>query len=516
MPDGKKTPKIPFFAAFLVFAALIGLALAPQYPGFWLIPLALALIITIAMVIVRGPAEIKSDLNSLFAPSKRRSWKTFGRFALASAVLLALGSFTFLPLINPAAPKEATLTPETVKLLAKLTTPVKIEVRLGRDAKRSEVGHLINLYQRAAPLISATINQAEGLAEVDNGEVRVARADSAVVSADGFSETISPIAQSTVNASLRRLISPNRLVYNLIGEGEKSVLDRSPMGLSNWAESLMGSKVYLQDLAWPGPNLPNEALAAGALILAGPRRPLGEEKEKALINFLARGGRLMILHDPLVIGLDPEALSPLGLSLAWGLAVDPEAAWAGTDDYFIVGQNFPAHPLTLGLVQPVVWPLAGAINPKEGFGDNSSPEPNPLTGHTWAVAMSSDSSWLETDLESISGRNHRFQAGQDPIGPLVLATATTLTSSGRLTLTADADLAANGFLPYAGNLNFVNNMLFWLLGAEDDLALPSSGIWLDIDKTKARLLFWLPTVFWPIAVVVIWYFGFRRPRLKGK
>ncbi|MDR1486391.1 MAG: hypothetical protein LBT62_00125, partial [Deltaproteobacteria bacterium] len=359
--------------------------------------------------------------------------------------------------------------------------------------------------------ITASIVQAEGLAEVDHGEIKVVRAESALISAGDFSETVSPIIQSTINASLRRLISPNRLVFNLIGEGEKSVLDRSPMGLSRWAGSLMESKIFLQDLAWPGPKLPPEALAADALLLAGPRRPLGEGKEQALIDYLSNGGKLMILHDPLVVGLDPQALNPVGLSLAWGLTVDPEETWAGTDDYFIVGQNFPAHPLTLGLIQPVVWPLAGAINSLEDFSQDAD---NPLTGHTWAVAMSSESSWLETDLTSISKRNHRFQADQDANGPLVLATATSLTGGGRLGLTADADLVANGFLPYAGNLNFVNNMLFWLIGAEDDLAVPSSGAWLDITNAKAMLLFWLPTVLWPITVVAVWYFGYRRPRLK--
>jgi hypothetical protein len=255
------------------------------------------------------------------------------------------------------------------------------------------------------------------------------------------------------------------------------------------------------------------------------------------MEYLARGGKLLILQDPMVAGFNAGALAPYGLSMPWGLAVDPGAAWAATEDFFLVSRDFPAHPLTMGLTQPVVWPLAGALvasAPPEGAapvgpGGTGDPAPSAADGlagteadagaaetgpasHTWAVALSSEAAWLETDRTSLAGRTHRYQPGGDLPGPLVLASATTIEGGGRLVLAADADLAANAFISYAGNQALLNSMVFWLLGAQEDLAPPPPTAWLDITHAKARALFWIPTVIWPLAVLLWWYRRYLRRR----
>jgi hypothetical protein len=387
----------------------------------------------------------------------------------------------------------------------------------------------MGLYSNFSDKIAASVVQAEGRTQIDGGEIRLAESETVRISSDSFSQTVSPINQRTINASLRRLISPYRTVYNLMGQGTKSVSDPSSMGLSLWAKSLVESKIYLLDLHWPGPQLPPEAAAANALVLAGPRSPLGEEREKALIDYLKSGGRLFILHDPLVAALDSSMLESLGLSMPLGLVVDPDSAWAGTNDFFIVSRDFPAHPLTMGLKRPVVFPLAGAIfpvkggtnthedkNEKEASQSNENTFSSRLSGHSWAVARTSDVAWLETDRSSIADNSFRYQKDQDILGPLTLASATSLTSGGRLIFTADADLAANGFIVFGGNLEFLNNSIFWLLEAQEDLATRSSGAWLDIDRFKARILFWVPTVFWPGLCLSLWLtFYYRRRRHVG-
>jgi hypothetical protein len=318
---------------------------------------------------------------------------------------------------------------------------------------------------------------------------------------------------------------------------------------------LIGDKIYLIDLAWPGPNLPAEALMAGALVVAGPRTPLGPEREQALMNYVTGGGKLLLLQDPMVAGFDPAAIGIFGLDIPRGLMVDPETAWAGTEDRFIVGRDFPAHPITMSLDGPVIWPLSGAITlvdperspeldedipllrlvPEDEPESELAPEPvqsnleahpseapsseappseeAPILHHTWVVAISSDASWLETDLSSIADGSHRYQPGEDKNGPLVLSTATSVNGGGRLALAADSDLAANGFINYGGNLAFLTNTLFWLMGAEDDL--PTSGgqgVSLTINHNKAQLLFWIPSVFWPLLVLLVWYVHYRRRR----
>jgi hypothetical protein len=382
----------------------------------------------------------------------------------------------------------------------------------------------LGLYERASSKISVNVSRSPA---AEGADLVLSRPDSVEVVSGSFREVISPVAQVPINAALRRLSAPNRLVLNLMGDGEKSVLDSSPMGLSLWAESLQNSKIYLKDCVWAGEALPPEAWAAHALILAGPRRPLGEERERALMDYLEKGGKLLALQDPMVVGLSQGALAPLGLDLPWGLLVAPDATWAGTEDFFIVSRDFPAHPITAGLSQPVVWPLAGAVaaTPAAGGGQagqgesgpggpgEAGPEEGEPLSHTWVLALTSDAAWLETDRASLAGRSHRYQAGADLPGPLALASATSIAGGGRLALAADADLAANAFIAYAGNLAFLDNMLYWLLGAQEELPAPPAIAWLDLTHAKARALFWIPVVLWPLAVVLAWgrcYLGRRR------
>jgi hypothetical protein len=559
-PIDKKTsprpPKSPWapLGLFILFLALTGLALAPSIPGLWGPPLAVSLII----LPLKGPKAIRRDLEEFFGPRNRGFLKSALVLVMILATLLAVGSLTRLPVFNLAAPEEAVLPPETLALLGRLTSPVIIKARLARDTNLGPVRHLMDLYQRGSSLITTSVSLAEGQTDDLSGEISLAKADSVLITTDGFAETVSPISRFTIDRSLRRLLSPNRLVFNLMGDGEKSVFDQSPMGLSRLADSLVNRKIYLQDLAWPGPGLPAEALAANALLLSGPRTPLGEERQKALIDYVIGGGKLFILQDPMVAGFDTSSLSIFGLDMALGLVVDPEAAWAGTEDRFIVGRDFPAHPITLGLEQPVIWPLSGAMiladqrtentqadggeeevpllklvqEPDQAVGDGEgtqtpapaglfSPPPGEektekILFHTWAVAISSEASWLETDLPSIGRGAHRYQADEDRSGPLVLATATSVNGGGRLAVAADADLAANGFISYGGNLAFLTNTLFWLMGAEDDLP-PSGqrGIALHINHSRAKFLFWIPLVFWPLMALSVWFLYYRRRRSRS-
>jgi hypothetical protein len=126
--------------------------------------------------------------------------------------------------------------------------------------------------------------------------------------------------------------------------------------------------------------------------------------------------------------------------------------------------------------------------------------------------MSSDVAWLETDGPSLRDRSHRYQAGVDLPGPVTLASATTLAGGGRLVLAADADLAANSFIVYAGNLAFLQSALYWLLGAQEELQPGFEVHWLDLTHSRARALFWIPTVIWPVLVFLAWRFYYVRRR----
>jgi hypothetical protein len=293
--------------------------------------------------------------------------------------------------------------------------------------------------------------------------------------------------------------------------------------------------------------------------------PPDESKELELLNYLSRGGRLMSLNDPMVAALAPDLFAPMSLRLPEGLTVDQTMNWAGTEDTFIVSEDFPAHPATLGMRGPVVFPLAGAVftrdigarspsggtgggppadsprdaatgtgpggpgpgsaeradgpeGPAAADGPGTPGEPAPAAGddaflgHTWAVALTSGAAFLETDRESIGRREPRFDRDADPAGPMVLASATTLAGGGRLVLAADSDFASNAYIGFAGNLDFATGLLSWLVGDEDDLTGPRRGTVLMVTDPVARFFFWGPVVFWPLLTLAVWGTIFLRRR----
>ncbi|MDR1084092.1 MAG: GldG family protein [Deltaproteobacteria bacterium] len=475
----------------------------PQYPGFGLLPTTLGLV----FLIFYGPRALKSDLASLSRPAGKRKIRLILSYLALTVILLTAGRLTFLPVYNTGPQSRLTLDENTLKILAKLPEPVTMEAYLSPMGE-IRLGHLLDLYQRASDKITLKKSHGPGRAENVGHNLQLALPDRVILRSGPYTEAVSPINEMTLKAAFYRLVSPSRIVYNLLGDGEKSVQDTGSLGLSHWSGSLERQKIFIRDYFWaPDTPLPT---AAAALILAGPKSHLSEEKNSALINYLAQGGRLLVLQDPLAPGVDPEVFSQLGLTLAQGLLVDPETAWVGTDDFFPLSFDFPAHPLTMGLQQPVVWPLAGSIIAADNFPPTDGEADNPLAGHTWAVARSSPDSFLETDLNSITKRQSEFNPEKDPAGPQVLASATSLVSGGRLVLAADSDLAGNVFIISLGNLAFMDSLLYWLLGAEDDLPQTSGGSFFNITQNRARALFWVPVVVWPLLTVLIWTVYYKK------
>ncbi len=102
--------------------------------------------------------------------------------------------------------------------------------------------------------------------------------------------------EKVVAQALEELLSERGFVYFAEGHGERRVPDREAMGLSMAAEQLSarGFRPVPIDLSKTA-SLPRDCKV---LVIPGPRKPFGSELEKALGDFLARGGRLALFLDP--------------------------------------------------------------------------------------------------------------------------------------------------------------------------------------------------------------------------
>lgn len=485
-------------------AAGLGRLASPAFLGFTVLPLAAALV----LALMAGPAQWRADWAALNSPFGRARLGAALSLVLFLGLALAVGSLYPGPSFDFSQDRVQALAPETLELLSKLDQPVTVTVHLGPQSQRlMRVRELMSLYTRAAGgRLTVNFINPQTEAEYQSGGPSLVAPDTAEVLAEGFLENISPVSEDSLNGALARLTHPERrLVYFLNTFGEKLLQETGPGGLSQWAADLSDRRLMALDYYWnEGAPLPREA---SALVLAGPKAPLGEIRETWLLNYVRSGGKLLVMADPLTVAFSPEFWQAFGLDLPDGLVVDPETNLAGTDDVFIVSHDYPPHVLTRGLTSPVVWPLAGCFT----VTGNNNPS---IKSAAYAIAQSSPSSWLETDRASLAAGAPRYQADQDKPGPLALGLALNIEGGGRMVALADSDLVSNGFRGFPGNRNFSSATLHWLLdGVDMPQILVDKTHSLTLSRISARLVFWLPTVVWPILILGLWlFFHLRRHR----
>ncbi len=489
--------------------ALLGYLAAPDFPGFTVLPLAGGLI----LLILAGPRQWRADLAALASPAGRAGLKVAAALLTSLGLALAAGVLNRLPSFDFNDRRPLALAPQTEELLARLDRPATVTVHLGaQDARLPRVRELMSHYQRAAGgRLTVTYLNPQLDAADEAGGPRLVAPNSALVTAEGFRENVSPITEEALNGALYRLLHPeHRLIYFLNTFGEKLAQDRGPAGLSQWADDLTNRRFIALDYYWPDETpLPREA---SALVLAGPKAPLGEFREKLLLDYVRQGGRLMVMVDPLTVAVSGDFWAAFGLVRPEGLVVDPEANLAGTGEGFVVAGTYPGHPLTRGLAAPTLWPLVGAFAPAEPDKSRSEPAPTVL-----ALVETSASAWLETDPASFTAGATRYQPDADRPGPLVLAVAGELPGGGRLVALADSDFAANGFRGFPGNRAITLSAIQWLLdGPAAPLAPPEAPPSLVLGRVSGRLVFWLPAVVWPALVLGVWFGLYRcRHRRRG-
>ena len=181
----------------------------------------------------------------------------------------------------------------------------------------------------------------------------------------------------------------------------------------------------------------------------------------------------------------------------------------------VVGQ-YEGHPITQGFRFATLFPLARTVGILE-------PPPPGVTAQT--LARTSSESWAETDRAQLD-RGQVKPDPEDPRGPLPIAAVATVAAKAgeragaraRVVVYGDSDFISNNFLHLSGNRDLFLNTLSWLAEEEDLIAIrprEARATPLFLTAAQSRLVFWLPVVVLPGAVVVsgIWVVvRRRRPR----
>lgn len=332
------------------------------------------------------------------------------------------------------------------------------------------------------------------------------------------------LGESVVNRALSQLLSDQKqTVYSLVGHRERNLKDLDGDGLSGLVE-LLGQENYdllplnlFEDSVESG-GVPKVPADADALVIASPRSPLLDAEEAAVLDFVARGGALLVLLDP---GTSvPGILTRLDIGMHDGVVMDEKLVFPYNDRPV---PRYRSHPIVDELEEGQVLTVLSHIAPLRPPGDA------PPWLKWSSILEASRTGWIERGGESRGGVavfNPEFDAygptQQRPSAP-IMALALELRAEGkslvdasagssRILVVGDSNFATNQVLSEGpGNAPFLINAFRWMLRDDDRLggvAVGTSLRRLTLSSEDHARLRWLVLGLMPfltaLAGVLVW------------
>ena len=470
----------------LVFAAVAITFLKPEWQQYKN-GLAIAGLVCTLLYILSQWREI----GQAFAGRQAR----FGTLAVASvAVVLAiLVAINYLSTRHNrrwdlTGAKQFSLSDQTKKVLADLKEPVQVRV-FARTEEFQRFRDRLDQFTYQSKLLSVEYIDPEkrpGLAQ----QLGVTTLGTVVFQFRGRNEkATSESEQDLTNALIKVIQGRTPKVYFTQGHGEKDTnnADRSA-GYSGIGSALTNANFVLDKIVLA--QVTGVPADTDVLIIAGPKTDfLGPEIEM-LKAYLARGGKIFLMLDPVIKADQPQPVGLQALLKDWAIVagndlvldVSGMGRLIGTDESVPVAASYPPHPITENFQLLTAFPLARSMTPLEGGASGRTAQ---------SLVQTSRSSWAETNLKTLSGSEPAKLDDADKKGPVSLAAAvsspaipvppaaetapkngeTPKAAETRLVAFGDSDFASNGALGVQGNRDLFLNVVNWLAQQENLIAI---------------------------------------------
>jgi ABC-type uncharacterized transport system involved in gliding motility auxiliary subunit len=293
--------------------------------------------------------------------------------ALVAANVLASKSNSALDLTHG---KLNTLAPQSILAAQRLTSDLQVVGLFRTEAGNGELEAeaLITLY--AAQSSHVKYRRADANTDLaDVNRYKVKRPNTLVLDYRGKSELLTQGSQGEVDVTAALLtLESDRvpLVCWAIGDGERSLGDKDTnSGYSGVADILAKNNFASRDLLVSQVNsIPTDC---DEVALVAPTKPLPAMAVKALSEYLASGGKLLIAadpwqEDPAVTRALSDVLKPYGLGFSGGLIVESDPAHNGGNQTIPAATQYGASPITTdikGIASyfPQSTPIIGTPDP---------------------------------------------------------------------------------------------------------------------------------------------------------
>ncbi len=360
---------------------------------------------------------------------------------------------------------QYSLSQQTKQILAGLEQPVQVTAFMAPGAQQAErVRNLLDEYKYVSDQIDYRFvdpDRNPALARqygISSYNVLVFE------QGERTQETFAVDEQDITSAILKVSETEPRKVYFTTGHQERSPDDSGANGYSQIKTVLQRDnyQIELLNLQTITDTLPSDA---DAIIVAGPQVAFAPEEAQRLQDYVAGGGKLMVMADPGVqTGLD-SVLNQVGLQLDNDIVIDPAQSFFGDAGTPLVN-NFQFHTVTKDLGGlTVFFPLVRSVS-RTG----TTPEGVSVT----EIARSSSRSWGETNLTNLQQQSPQPDA-DDPQGPLTMMAVASGPNEGRVAVVGDSDLVSNNILQQVqgsfGNTDLFKNTVNWLTESEELIAI---------------------------------------------
>lgn len=398
------------------------------------------------------------------------------------------------------ADRALSLSAETKDVVRALRRDTRITAFVARsDPGRAQASSLLSRYRRESSRITVRLlDPRESPGEATRLGIDRVLGGVAVAAGDRV-ERATTLSEQDVTAAVARVVrdrTPTACIT--AGHGEADVTTQTEEGFSVAAGLLQqnGYRVTAADLL-VSPQLPPNC---DVVILASPTAPLGAA-EQTLANYLAGGGRMLVMADPQsTVDLTP-LVQPYGMAIEKGLVFEGDEA-----------SRLPGDPLTVAITQyrstsslvrrlpPTLFSHVQAVVVDE--------EPTESGLFATAILRTTELSYLKRDPAAVV-----FDPERDVRGPITIGGVADLSENiggsvrrTRVAVFGDVDFASNALVSEAGNGRLLMQAADWLT-IDEDLVSVSANLArvrpLALTESRARYARFLSAAMVPALFVLI-------------
>jgi len=375
--------------------------------------------------------------------------------------------------------KAFSLSPQSLQVLKSLKQPVKLYafVQGGHDPSAEA---LLQEYSYASPLVTYQLIDPNSHPEMAE-RFKVATMNTTHIQYGGDNGQGTNATEMTEEAITNGILKLTRSVSKTVcftsGEGEPDPNEATdPNGFGEFRNALQGESYDVKTINLVTENaVPSDCTV---LVVAGPTRPLVPHVIDAISKYLKGGGRALVMLRPPRPDQSIDETALVSLIKDWGVAAGDNVVVDQVVRLFAgpalgldpLVNTYNPHAITSGFSKQTVFPMVRTVDPVT--------PPIPGLGAT-AIALTSDTSWAETDLDGIFKRQTAAFTPKDRKGPVPVADAVTAdlamlkdgSGEARLVVFGDTDFANNQYIGNFFNRDFIMNSIDWLAGESNSITI---------------------------------------------